>query len=346
MKATSTLGAAALALALAAAHAGSAAAEETKLTFNLAFPRTHGFVTGLFMPWNEAVEKGTNGRVKVEFTASSLAPLPRQFDMIAKGIADVAFQALAFQEPRIELPEMAEIPFSSPVDSAEINSVALWRTYKKFFEKADEFKGVKVLAVWTITGNQLFMVDKQVTKLSDIKGLKVRSLPGAAADFVAAMGATVVAAPAGKAYELLSKGVVDGTMMPPDSVVGFKLNDYVKHGTLYPGAIYRSTAAILMNPKTFGRLSKADQAVIEKASGEAYSRLTAAIDKQNAEALETLKKSGVQFVTADAQLVKDTEEKAKFLEHAWIERAKKKGVDGAAALAYYHEQIDLLRKAK
>ena len=54
----------------------------------------------------------------------------------------------------------------------------------------------------------------------------------------------------------------------------------------------------------------------------------------------------MQFVNADAQLVKDTEEKAKFLEHAWIERAKKKGVDGAAALAYYREQIDLLRKAK
>ena len=346
MKATLAVGAAALALTLSAASLQPASAEDTKLTFNLAFPRTHGFVTGMFTPWNEAIEKGTEGRVKVEFTASSLAPLPRQFDMISKGIADVAFQALAFIEPRVELPQMAEIPFSSPVDSAEINSVALWRTYKKFFEKADEFKGVKVLAVWTITGNQLFMTKQEVKRLSDIKGLKIRSLPGSAAEFVSALGAVVIAAPAAQAYELLSKGVVDGTMMPPDSVTGFKLDDHVKHGTLYPGAIYRSSAAILMNTAKFDSLSKGDQAVIEKVSGEAYSRLTAAIDKQNRASLAKLKAGGVQLVNADAELVKETAAKAKFLEDAWIGRAKKKGVDGTAALAYYREQIDQLRKAK
>ncbi len=70
---------------------GSASAEETKLLFNLFFPKQHSFPVGMFYPWAENVAKATNGRVKVEFSASSLAAPTRQFDMVSKGIADVAF---------------------------------------------------------------------------------------------------------------------------------------------------------------------------------------------------------------------------------------------------------------
>ena len=331
---------------VASALAGPAAAQETKLLFNLFLPKTYSFTTGMFVPWAKNVEKATDGRVKVEFTASSLAPPARQFDMISKGIADVAFTVVQVLAPRVELPQLAELPFSSPVDDAEINSVALWRTYQKFLKPANEFKGVKVLALWTITGNQLFNSKHPVTKIEDMKGLKLRTQPGYAADFIASLGSVVVAAPAAQAYVLLSKGVIDGTLIGSDSVLSFKLTEFLPYATFVPGSFYHTPAAIIMNERKFKSLSEADQKAVDSVSGEAYAHLVASIQKELLGAEAALTKAGTKIVRPDTQFVKQLKDAAKPLYDTWYERAKKKGVDGPAALAYYQQQVEALSKAK
>ncbi len=217
---------------------------------------------------------------------------------------------------------------------------------RSILKPANEFKGVKLIALWTITGNQLFNSRHPVTKIEDIKGLKLRTQPGIAADFIAALGAVVVTAPAAQAYELLSKGVVDGTLLGSDSVLSFKVQEFVPYATYIPGAFYRTPAVIIMNEKKFNSLSKADQKAVDGVSGEAYAHLVASIEKEKLAADAILIKGGTKIVHADAEFVKHVKDAALPLHNQWIERAKKRGVDGKAALAYYQAQVEALAKSR
>ena len=87
-------------------HAAPANAE-TKILLNRFVPAKHPFNTGMFVPWAKDVAKATNGRVKVEFSTASLAPPPKQWNMVSKGIADAAMLANIFERNRLKLPAIA-----------------------------------------------------------------------------------------------------------------------------------------------------------------------------------------------------------------------------------------------
>ena len=94
--------------------------------------------------------------MKIEFTTTSLGAPPAQFDLVADGVADMAFSIAGYTPDRIKLTQVAELPFVG--DSSEAISVALWRTYEKYFVPADEFKGVKLLGLFTSVPSNLYTV--------------------------------------------------------------------------------------------------------------------------------------------------------------------------------------------
>ena len=68
--------------------------------------------------------------------------------MVMSGVADIAFMGVLYKRNEWTLPNLCEIPFIG--GEPEATSVAVWKTYKKFFEKANEFKGVKLLTFWVL----------------------------------------------------------------------------------------------------------------------------------------------------------------------------------------------------
>ena len=82
------LGAAAFAGVLGCA-APRAEADAT-LTMNVVMPRASSFFIGVYKPWADAVERESQGRIKIVIPAASMAPLARQWEMVTSGIADVA----------------------------------------------------------------------------------------------------------------------------------------------------------------------------------------------------------------------------------------------------------------
>ncbi len=69
---------------------GAAARADATLTMNVAMPRASSFFTGVYEPWKEAVERESQGHIKIAMPAATLAPLQRQWEMVTSGIADVA----------------------------------------------------------------------------------------------------------------------------------------------------------------------------------------------------------------------------------------------------------------
>ena len=328
---------AALLFAVPALLVAGPATAETKLLFNNFVPETHP-ITKILKAWAGRVAKVTEGRVVIEFPAASLAPPPRQWDMVAKNIADGGWLFNAFESKRLALVQMYHLPFITP--SAEAAAVAMNRTQANYFAKANEYKGIHLLGNFSFVGNNINMAKKPIRSVADLKDVKIRTSPGIGKDIFEALGAVVVTTPGAQAFEVVSKGVVDGLAHSFSDAVAFKMVPYIKYVTTIPGKIYNSGFSMLMNEKKWASLGAKDQAAITSVSGEMIGRDSRLWDEDNDKARVEMEKAGVQIAAASPEFVKDLHAKLGVITEEWIKSVKDRPVDAKAALAYYQEQID------
>ena len=103
---------------------------------------------------------------------------------------------------------------------------------------------------------------RPVRTLQDLQGLKFRVGGGMVNEIGKAIGANVTVKPATESYELLSTGVMDGVFFPAESIASFKLEKLLRYRTDFPGGLYNTSFAFVMNADTWKRIPKADQDII------------------------------------------------------------------------------------
>lgn len=296
-------------------------------------PGKHPLLNRVFKPWMKEVQKVTGGRVKFQYQVAPYGPPPRQYDLVADGVAHATFALNGFTPGRFPLTGIAELPFLS--ESAEALSVAYWRTYQKFLAKAGEYKGTELMAVSTHGPGNIWGTKTQYTSVADMQGKKFMVWGGTINKVASLIGAVPVFVPVPKGYETLSSGVVDGFLVNIDAPWKFKLTKFLRHRTHVPGGVYNSTFYIVVNQKAWAAISKKDQEAIRGVSGEKLTRAMGKIwDLGDKLAKAFYDKDGVKSITASPEFVTHLKEKLGVLEQEWIAAAKAKGVDGAAALAY------------
>ena len=326
----------AAALALAAGH-GTASAQTT-LTMSSWVGPTHLLTRDVLQAWATSVEKATNGRVKFQMLAKHPSAAPGTFDAVRDGLVDVSYVTASYTPARHPLPLLAELPGAGA--TAEINSVAFSRIHWKYFQPANEYKGVKLLGVWTHGPGQMFLVKKPVTTIGDIAGMKIRSGGGISEAAAKAIGASPLVKPAPESYEILSAGIADGTFFPAESIKSFNLDKVVHYATFFPGGFYSSSFGFFMNQDRWDALPKQDQDAILSVSGEVLARLAGkAWDAADKVGLEAMKAANVQITEASPALVADVRRLTAPLAQEWIKSANAKGVDGAKAYAEFHEEL-------
>jgi len=95
-----------------------------------------------------------------------------------------------------------------------------------------------------------------------------------------------------------------------------------------------------MNEAKWKQISDADKAAIEKLSGEALARRAGkAWDKHDQIGEKAMRDAGIPIVNASPQFVAELKGKLAPIEGQWAEKAKAKGLDGAAALAALRSEI-------
>src|SRR5438046_8323155 len=165
--------------------------------------------------------EGDERRVKFTMLPKHPSAPPGTFDAVRDGLVDLSFVTASYTPARHILPLLPELPGSG--DTALVNSVAYSRVYWKHFHKVGEYKGVKLLGVFTHGPGQMF-TKKPVRFIADVQGLKIRTGGGVAEQVAKALGASAFVKPAPESYELLSSGVADGVFFPLESIISFKLD--------------------------------------------------------------------------------------------------------------------------
>jgi TRAP-type C4-dicarboxylate transport system substrate-binding protein len=216
--------------------------EVIELTYSNFFPPTH-LHSVLVDQFCQEIEERTDGWVKItHYPGGSLTPAPQVYDGVVEGISDMGMSVLAYTMGRFPTTELVDLPHGYP--SGWVASMVANDYYNKF--KPEEFNDVHVLYFHAHGPGIILTVDKPVRKLEDMKGLVLRST-GVGAQIAEALGATGYAASQGDAYELMSKGVIDGSVTPPEVLKGWNQADIVKYITTCYEVGYTADMFVVMN---------------------------------------------------------------------------------------------------
>jgi TRAP-type C4-dicarboxylate transport system substrate-binding protein len=275
--------------------------------------------------WCDDVTAATASRVKCNILPKPVVAPPATFDAVRDGLADVSYSVHGYTPGRYVSTQVVELPFMG--DSAEATSVAYQRIYDKSLAKLGEHKGLKVLAVFTHGPGIVYNSKRPINSLADMQGLKFRVGGGMVNEVGKAMGVNVTLKPAPESYELMSSGVMDGVFFPAESIESFKLEKLVRYKTTFPGGLYNTSFAFVMNEGTWNKIGKADQDAITKLSGETAARqFGRGWDAADRRGNAFMQSSGVVMQSAPKAFVDEVKAKTSSLEAKWIADAKAKGL--------------------
>jgi TRAP-type C4-dicarboxylate transport system substrate-binding protein len=288
--------------------------------------------------WTKDVERETKGQVKINMLATSIGKPEVQFDTARDGVSDIGLAVAGYTPGRFVLTNIGAL--ANVGANAESISGALWRVHEKFPEMQKEFEGVRALCVFVTTGLQMWNNKRYVETFNDYKGIKLHVSGGIIADMATALGAAPVTQPTATAYESVANGVTDGITMTINGIQAFKIDKIVKYGTVFPGGYSRAPIILVMNQAKFNGLSKENQAILLKVSGEKLARHIGKIwEEKDLVSLKEVKELGVKVNELKGDLLKQTNAAADQVTEKWLAEVKeKRSYDGREFLKVFRDE--------
>lgn len=176
--------------------------------------------------------------------------------------------------------------------------------------------------------------------VEDIRGAKIATTPGIGAQAFGSITGGVVAGPAVRFFELVSKGMVDGYLnLTPIEVFSFNLSNYTRNAVQMGEVGAAGPFVLVINERKWRNLTDDQRKVFEDLSGEAFSRRMAALDAAIAEAATRMKEAGIDFEQISPDLESDLKSAFGFIEKNWYSRMNDLGIDGLEAMDFYRQTM-------
>lgn len=284
--------------------------------------------------WMDKVEKDSGGRIKFEgYPAMQLGGTPVQlYDQAKDGVVDISWTLPGNTAGRFPRVEVFELPFM--MSNAEATSRAYWEYVQTV--APDEFKDVQVLALQVHGPGVIHTADKPVKSVADMKGLKMRAPTRQVTKLMAALGATPVGMPLPSIPDSLSKGSINGCVIPWEVVPSVKVHELTKfHAEFDPagGALYTTTFVMGMNKAKYNSLPPDLKKVIDNNSGINTSGWLGKTQQAGDVAgRKAATDRGNTVFTVSAAEAQEFRRKSRALEAEWVEDMNKKGFDGKKLL--------------
>jgi TRAP-type C4-dicarboxylate transport system substrate-binding protein len=326
------LGAVAASL-LVVAMPRSADAAETTLRLQHFTPPVAAMHRLFLMPWTKRVAAQSNGRLKVDiYPSMQLGGKPRQLiDQIRDGVVDMGWTIPGYTPGRFPKVEVFALPFIQ--DRTTVINKSLMAFHDMHLR--DEFKDYKVLLLHVHAGNAFHMRNKPIRRIEDFKGLKIRTPNRAGSWFLEALGAVPVGSTITEVTQLLSRGVVDGVMVPFEIVWPFKMHEMTKYHIDIAGGVRVSSSIFFfgMNRKRYERLPSDLRKVLDDTTGMNLAPIAGQVwDAAEQPGINAAKKRGNKFIVLSAA---ETDRMRKVSQAAidrWLTLVKGKGIDGQKLL--------------
>jgi tripartite ATP-independent transporter DctP family solute receptor len=167
--------------------------------------------------------------------------------------------------------------------------------------------GLVGLAYWELGFRNLTNNRRAVTKLEDIKGLKIRTLQSPIPiELFNSLGANAVPLPYTELYTALETGTVDGQENPFANILNAKFYEVQKYLTVTRHQY--NPQIVLVSKKFWDGLNEEEKAILQSAATEARDFQRKVSREADAKALDEIKKTGMQVTelnAAETQKIRD-----------------------------------------
>jgi TRAP-type C4-dicarboxylate transport system substrate-binding protein len=234
-----------------------------EFTYSVFFPPVHKNAI-LAQKFADEVKARTNGRVKITvFPGGTLTKAPQVYDGVLNKLSDMGMSVVSYTMGRFPAAEMVELPHGY------LNGYVATRVANDFYNefKPKEFDNVHVLYFHAHGPSVIFSTKKPVRQLDDLKGMVIRST-GVGASIIEALGGKGYGAAQNEAYELMSKGTIDGSYTPRETLEGWKQAEVVKYVTECPEVGSTANMYVVMNKDRWDSLPSDIQKVFTDVSNE------------------------------------------------------------------------------
>jgi TRAP-type transport system periplasmic protein len=292
--------------------------------------------------WMTKVEQESGGRIKFEaYPAMQLGGTPVQlFDQARDGVVDVVWTLPGNTTGRFPRVEVFELPFM--MSNAEATSKAYWEYVQTM--APDEFKDVQVLALHVHGPGVIHTTDKPVKSVADLKGVKVRGPSRQINKLLGTLGATPVGMPLPGIPDALSKGTIQGAVIPWEVVPSVKVHELTKYSAEFDpagGALYTITFVMAMNKAKYNSLPADLKKIIDNNSGMATSAWLGKTQQAGDMAgRKTAVDRGNSIFTVGPQEAQQFRRASRLVEVEWVEDMNKRGFDGKKLLETARGLID------
>ncbi|HLS54745.1 MAG TPA: C4-dicarboxylate ABC transporter [Zeimonas sp.] len=249
----------------------------------------------------------TGGDLKIEvLPAGAVVPAFNLLDAVSKGTLDGGHGVVVYHYGKNNA---LALWGSGPAFGMDANMLLAWHKYgggKEFLDKLYKAIGANVQSYvyGPMASQPLGWFKKPVTKASDMKGLKFRTV-GLSIDVFTAMGVAVNALPGGEIVPAMDRGLLDGAEFnnaSSDRLLGFP--DVSKVCMLQSFHQNAEQFEVLFNKAKYDALPAKLRAIIDNAVEAASADMSwKAIDRYSKDYIEMQQKQNVKFYkTPDAIL--------------------------------------------
>ena len=306
-----------------------AIAESVTLKFHTFVPMPANSNAKFVKPWADKVANESNGEIKVEmYPSMQLGGAPPQLvDQVRDGVVDIVWTVAGYTPGRFPRLEVFELPFMPATATATSQAI------QEYVDTvaAEDLKDYKVLAVHVHAPGKIHTKNRLIKSASDLKGLKMRGPTRPITQMLEKLGATPVGMPVPKVAPSLSKGVIDGMVVPWEIMPSFKLQELTKAHTNIAGSrgLYTSPFLFIMNKAKYESLSAKHKAIIDKNAGMALAKLAGELwDSFEDPAKVLAVKAGGQFHELSGAPLKEMQTIGDQLVSDWINNSASRGLDG------------------
>jgi len=287
------------------------------------------------VPWCERIEREAAGKMKCQlYPSMQLGGTPAQlFDQARDGVADIVWTLPGYTANRFPMLEVFELPFMSR--QAAATSRAAWEYYEK--HAREELREVRPLAVHVHDAGNVHTRDKPIRVLEDFRGLKLRAPTRQTTRLLAALGAAPVSMPVTGLADAISKGVLDGAMVPWEVVPAIKVHEVARFHSETDSAgpaMYTAVFLLAMNRRSYDDLPADLKRVIDRNSGaELSAELGRLWDEQTGPARRLATDRGNTVYVVPAAELARWQRAAQPVLTDWVSEMNRRKLDGDALLA-------------
>lgn len=248
----------------------------------------------------DLVKEKSKGRIEIKiFAGGQLGGQPDQIQAAQMGALDMArTQPIYLADAGAKKLNIYSLPYLFR-DQEHAWKVLKSKIGLKLLKDIEDSK-LRVVGIgyYVTSPRHFFFRDKKVTKLSDLKGLKLRVPSGQMyMDLIKSFGASPTPIPFSDLYSALQTGVVDGAEQPIKGYFSGKYYEVCKYMTFDAHQI--DPSIVIVSEMLWKKLSATDKKILKEALKESGDYFYDYSNKLEAEYVTEMQKAGVTFSKMD-----------------------------------------------